>query len=130
MKIARVQGYRNRQALVKISFIIIVCIFIFRAFGVSDINANDEPLKLKASNNSERIIVENSIRGSILDVFPIGSDSAFRLDFLGEEIETIKFMDPLTQRSNDLCEIVNIYPQNEYLLTKKNIENFRKQFKR
>ena len=67
MKIARVQGYRNRQALVKISFIIIVCIFIFRAFGVSDINANDEPLKLKASNNSERIIVENSIRGSILD---------------------------------------------------------------
>ena len=77
-----------------------------------------------------RELGEFSIRGSILDVFPIGSDSAFRLDFLGEEIETIKFMDPLTQRSNDLCEIVNIYPPNEYLLTEKNIENFRKQFRK
>jgi cell division protein FtsI (penicillin-binding protein 3) len=67
MKIARVQGYRNRQALVKICFTIIVVIFIFRSFGITDISANDEPLKLKASNNSERIIVEKSIRGSILD---------------------------------------------------------------
>ena len=49
MKIARVQGYRNRQALVKIIFVIIVSIFIYRAFGITDINANGKPLKLKAS---------------------------------------------------------------------------------
>ena len=67
MKIARVQGYRNRQALVKIIFVIIVSIFIYRAFGIADINANGEPLKLKASNNSEFTIIEKSIRGSILD---------------------------------------------------------------
>jgi cell division protein FtsI (penicillin-binding protein 3) len=67
MKIARVQGYRNRQALVKIIFVIIVSIFIYRAFGITDINSNGEPLKLKASNNSEFTIIEKSIRGSILD---------------------------------------------------------------
>ena len=67
MKIARVQGYRNRQALVKIIFVIIVSIFIYRAFEITDINANGEPLKLKASNNSEFTIIEKSIRGSILD---------------------------------------------------------------
>ena len=67
MKIARVQGYRNRQALVKIIFVIIVSIFIYRAFGITNINANGEPLKLKASNNSEFTIIEKSIRGSILD---------------------------------------------------------------
>ena len=67
MKIARVQGYRNRQALVKIIFVIIVSIFIYRAFGITDINANGKPLKLKASNNSEFTIIEKSIRGSILD---------------------------------------------------------------
>ena len=39
-------------------------------------------------------------------------------------------MDPLTQRSNDLCEIVNIYSPNEYLLNEKNIENFRKKFRK
>ena len=67
MKIARVQGYRNRQALVKICFVIIVFIFIYRAFTISDINANDLSLKLKASNNSEFTIFEKPIRGSILD---------------------------------------------------------------
>ena len=67
MKIARVQGYRNRQALVKIIFVIIVSIFIYRAFGITDINANGKPLKLKASNNSEFTIIKKSIRGSILD---------------------------------------------------------------
>ena len=67
MKIARVQGYRNRQALIKISFIIIVLIFIYRALSVTDINANNLSLKLKASNNSEFTIIEKSIRGNILD---------------------------------------------------------------
>ncbi|MDG1955916.1 MAG: penicillin-binding protein 2 [Candidatus Thioglobus sp.] len=67
MKIARVQGYRNRQSLVKICFIAIVIIFIYRAFSVTDIKANDIPLKAKASKNSEFSLVEKSIRGNILD---------------------------------------------------------------
>ena len=67
MKIARVKGYRNRQSLVKICFIAIVIIFIYRAFSVTDIKANDIPLKAKASKNSEFSLVEKSIRGNILD---------------------------------------------------------------
>ena len=67
MKIARVQGYRNRQSLVKICFIAIVIIFIYRAFSVTDIKANDISLKVKASKNSEFSLVEKSIRGNIID---------------------------------------------------------------
>ncbi len=67
MKIKRVQGYRNRQALVKICFIVIIIIFTYRAFTVSEINANDIKLKTKASKNSEFSLVEKSIRGNILD---------------------------------------------------------------
>ena len=67
MKIARVQGYRNRQSLVKICFIAIVIIFIYRAFSVTDIKANNISLKVKASKNSEFSLVEKSIRGNILD---------------------------------------------------------------
>ena len=67
MKIARVQGYRNRQSLVKICFIAIVIIFIYRALSVTDIKANDISLKAKASKNSEFSLVEKSIRGNILD---------------------------------------------------------------
>ena len=67
MKIARVQGYRNRQALVKVCFIVIVFIFIYRAFSVTNIQANDVSLKIKASKNSEFSLIEKSIRGNILD---------------------------------------------------------------
>ena len=67
MKIARVQGYRNRQALVKVCFIVIVFIFIYRAFSVADIQANDVSLKAKASKNSEFSLIEKSSRGNILD---------------------------------------------------------------
>ena len=67
MKIKRVQNYWNRQALVKIFFIAIVFIFIYRAFSITDIKANDVSLKIKASNKAELTIKENSIRGNILD---------------------------------------------------------------
>ena len=67
MRIARVQGYRNRQALVKICFILIVIIFTYRAFTISEIQANNSSLKSKASKNSEFSLVEKPIRGSILD---------------------------------------------------------------
>jgi cell division protein FtsI (penicillin-binding protein 3) len=67
MKIKRVQNYWNRQALVKIFFIVIVFIFIYRAFSITDIKANDVSLKIKASNKAELTIKENSIRGNILD---------------------------------------------------------------
>ena len=67
MRIARVQGYRNRQALVKICFILIVGIFTYRVVNVSEIKANDISLKTKASNNSEISLIEKSIRGNIYD---------------------------------------------------------------
>ena len=67
MRIARVQGYRNRQALVKICFTVIVLIFTYRALTVSEIRANDISLKVKASKNSDFSLVEKSMRGNILD---------------------------------------------------------------
>ena len=67
MKIKTIQNYWNRQALVKIFFIAIVFIFIYRAFSITDIKANDVSLKIKASNKAELTIKENSIRGNILD---------------------------------------------------------------
>ena len=76
-----------------------------------------------------RELCEFSLRGSILDVFPIGYPKAFRIDFFGRTIETIKVMDPLTQRSSVHVENINIYSSNEYLLSEENIENFRKKFR-
>ena len=72
---------------------------------------------------------EFGIRGSILDLFPVGSLRAFRIDFIGDEIESMKVMDPLTQRSSELTNNIDVYPSNEYLLDEKNIKNFRQIFR-
>ncbi|MBI1785076.1 hypothetical protein HYR69_08015 [Candidatus Sumerlaeota bacterium] len=42
---------------------------------------------------------EFSIRGTILDVYPCEGDAPWRLDFFGEELESIRKFDPATQRS-------------------------------
>ncbi|MCZ7645005.1 MAG: hypothetical protein M5U26_06930 [Planctomycetota bacterium] len=44
---------------------------------------------------------EFSLRGGILDVFPYTSERPFRIDFFGDEIESIRPFDPLTQRSEE-----------------------------
>ena len=43
---------------------------------------------------------EFAIRGSIIDIFAIGQSLPFRLDLFDDEIETIKFFDPETQRTH------------------------------
>ena len=40
-------------------------------------------------------------RGGLIDVYPITADKPYRIDFFGEEIESIKTLDPVTQRSGD-----------------------------
>ena len=76
-----------------------------------------------------RELGEFSLRGSILDVFPIGYLNAFRIDFFDQTIETIKVMDPLSQRSSVQVENIYIYSSNEYVISEENIEHFRKKFR-
>ena len=93
-------------------------------------NIRDFLIKIGYSRvQTVRELGEFSIRGSILDVFPIGHGKAFRIDFLGDYIDSIKEMDPLTQRSNLSIMEIDIYPSNEYLLNEKNIQNFRSKFR-
>ncbi|MDL2220536.1 transcription-repair coupling factor [Eubacteriales bacterium OttesenSCG-928-N14] len=43
---------------------------------------------------------EFAIRGGIVDIYPPGEGNALRMDFFGDEIDTIKYMDVLSQRSH------------------------------
>lgn len=61
---------------------------------------------------------EFSIRGSILDIFPIGYEKPFRIDFFDVEVETIKIYDPLTQISIGRASELSILPMNELFFTK------------
>lgn len=47
-------------------------------------------------------------RGGLIDVYPISSDKPYRIDFFGDEIDAIKQLDPVTQRSGDLVQTLTI----------------------
>ncbi len=71
---------------------------------------------------------EFAIRGSILDVFPMGSNQPYRLDLFDDEIETIRLFDPETQRSGDKIERIELLPAHEFPLTEAAIKTFKLQF--
>ena len=58
---------------------------------------------------------EFSRRGSIVDIFPLGYERPVRLDFFGDEIETIKYFNMDTQRSVEEIMSVNILPVTEFI---------------
>ena len=49
-----------------------------------------------------------AIRGGIIDVYPITANKPYRLDFFGDELETIREFDPVTQRSGAEVERITI----------------------
>ncbi len=56
---------------------------------------------------------EFAVRGSLLDVFPMGSDAPYRIDLLDREVDSIRHFDPDTQRSGDKLERIHLLPARE-----------------
>lgn len=56
-----------------------------------------------------------SRRGGILDIFPLCSTTPIRIEFFGDEIDTLRAFDPATQRSTDPLKTVTIVPAREVL---------------
>ena len=57
---------------------------------------------------------EYSIRGGLIDLYPMGSNLPYRLDLFGDEIEQIRAFDPDTQRSLYPVKEVRILPGHEF----------------
>src|SRR5207247_170095 len=57
-----------------------------------------------------------SRRGGILDVYPASADMPVRIELFGDDIETLRRFDPVTQRSQDAADAVDILPAREYSL--------------
>ena len=56
---------------------------------------------------------EFSIRGGIIDVFTPDSDDPYRIEFFGDEVDSIRLFDIDTQRSKENLKYIEIYPANE-----------------
>lgn len=72
---------------------------------------------------------EFAIRGSIIDLFPMGSNAPFRIDLFDNEIDTIHTFDLETQRSIQSIEKINILPAHEFPTDDEAINTFRKNYR-
>ena len=61
-------------------------------------------------------------RGDIIDIFPAGEDHAIRVELFGDEVETIKEMNPLTGEILGVRNHVAIYPASHYVTSKENMD--------
>jgi transcription-repair coupling factor (superfamily II helicase) len=69
---------------------------------------------------------EFAIRGGLLDLFPAGEELALRLDFFGDEIETVRRFDPGSQRTVETSPGFTLLPVSEVLLTEEAVRTFRR----
>ncbi len=72
---------------------------------------------------------EYAVRGSILDLYPMGSDEPFRLDFFDDEIDSIRIFDVDTQRTIKEIGKIDLLPAHEFPTDEQGIEFFRKKFR-
>ncbi len=72
---------------------------------------------------------EYAVRGSILDIYPMGDASAYRIDLFDDEIDSIREFDPETQLSSNKIERIRLLPTREVRLDKEGIAAFRERYR-
>jgi transcription-repair coupling factor (superfamily II helicase) len=72
---------------------------------------------------------EFAVRGSLLDIFPMGSDSPYRIDMLDREVDSIRHFDPDTQRSGDKLQRIQLLPARETPLNPDAVREFRRRYR-
>lgn len=65
-----------------------------------------------------------AVRGSLLDVFPMGQHKPLRIDLFDDEIETIRRFDPDTQLTLEKVQQIEILPGREFSLSRESIHKF------
>lgn len=68
---------------------------------------------------------EFAVRGALMDIFPMGSDSPLRIDLMDDEIESLRTFDPDTQRTLERIEQFELLPAKEFPLDGPAISRFR-----
>ena len=62
------------------------------------------------------------VRGDTIDIYPAGAENAVRIELFGDEVETIKEINPVTGEIIGIRNHVAVYPASHYVTSKENIE--------
>jgi transcription-repair coupling factor (superfamily II helicase) len=72
---------------------------------------------------------EFAVRGSLIDVFPMGSEHPIRIDFFDDDVESLRYFDPETQLSGDVIQSIDLLPAREVPLDAEGIRAFRERYR-
>lgn len=72
---------------------------------------------------------EFALRGSLLDVFPMGSDAPLRIDLFDDQIDAIRRFDPQTQRSGESLQSLRLLPAREIPVDGDAVRAFRRRYR-
>jgi transcription-repair coupling factor (superfamily II helicase) len=72
---------------------------------------------------------EFAVRGSLIDVFPMGSTRPIRIDFFDDDIESLRYFSPENQLSADVIDAVDILPAREIPLDADAVRDFRERYR-
>jgi transcription-repair coupling factor (superfamily II helicase) len=72
---------------------------------------------------------EFAVRGSLLDVYPMGAPQPYRIDLFDDEVDSIRVFDPDSQRSGDKLDAVRLLPAREFPSTPEAIKEFRRRYR-
>ena len=72
---------------------------------------------------------EFAVRGGLVDLFPSGAEQALRLDFFGDEIESVRTFDPADQRTTGRIDGFVLLPASETLIDEESIKRFRSRYR-
>ena len=64
-----------------------------------------------------------SVRGGIIDIFPLTDDNPVRIELWGDTVDSIRTFDVLTQRSIERLSTVAVFPASETVLTSQQLKN-------
>ena len=99
---------------------------VLEAGQLLDIDKFRQDLQRNGYRNVETVYEhgEFALRGSLFDIFPMGSKLPYRIDLLDSEVDTLRTFDPETQRTVDKVEAINLLPAREYPLDRGAISRF------
>lgn len=72
---------------------------------------------------------EFAIRGGLIDLYPPGADDPVRIDLFGDEVDSLRAFDPISQRTTEKIKVLRLKPMSEAILTKQAIERFRTRYR-
>ena len=63
------------------------------------------------------------MRGDVVDIYPAYMESAIRVEFWGDELESIRELDPVTGETGEALEMFDLYPATQYVTPKDKIDS-------